>query len=90
MAFGGTNPIFIPFTTDESHYDDVYVNQNQNMQQVKVKANVNKDVDFMANLYHQHKGDGYGTYQKKFESDALQGVVEGVETDKQLRRKRQV
>ena len=28
VVFGGNNPIFVPFTTDEKEYDEIYVNNN--------------------------------------------------------------
>jgi hypothetical protein len=27
-VFGGNNPLFIPFSTDEMEYDEIYVNDN--------------------------------------------------------------
>jgi hypothetical protein len=28
VVFGGNNPVFIPFTTNEKEYDEIYVNNN--------------------------------------------------------------
>ena len=99
-AFGGNNPIFIPFKTDEKEYDEIYVNDNikqleqKKLQEHNKKQQFNIDVDFMENVQEtklrsgkQAQGVGYGTYKKKYESDLLQNIV-NCETDKELRKKK--
>ena len=71
IAFGGNNPLFIPFTTIEKVYDEIHINNNkpQNENSIK-KVKISQDVNFVENLsssIHQN----HGSFTKKYESDAL-------------------
>ena len=88
IAFGGNNPLFIPFTTIEKVYDEIHINNNkpQNENSIK-KVKISQDVNFVENLsslIHQN----HGPFTKKYESDALQGLVRDCRTDADLRKKK--
>ena len=74
-VFGGNNPIFVPFETDEIEYDDIYVNDNLKQLELKRKpilqeklSNLSQDLNFKENATTRLNAF-YGTYPKKYEAD---------------------
>lgn len=75
--FGGNNPLFIPYATDEKDYEDRYIHNaaqllyTPNPLVAEAEASDSKpliDVDFMRNLQTgEFTGNGYGVYQSEQE-----------------------
>ncbi len=65
--FGGNNPIFIPFVTDETHYDDQYIVNNfiERGPEIALKdlnQKVSLDVNFVVNTDMNSLPKGYGSF----------------------------
>lgn len=87
IAFGGNNPLFVPFTTIEKDYDEIYINNNKpQVENSKDNLKISEDVNFVQNLTTNF--EFHGSFNKKYESDALQGLVRDCETDKDLLKKK--
>ena len=69
--FGGNNPLFIPYKTDEKSYEDKYIhNQNLLLKESAVtlsgkdKKKFQIDVNYVDNVQSNNLPSGYGSYQK--------------------------
>lgn len=78
-VFGGTNPVFVPYFTDEKEYEDLK-NNIHHLREKKLcglktaQPSSNFDVDFDNNLNDGRLGqkenkEGYGTFKKNYEGD---------------------
>ena len=90
--FGGNNPIFLPFHTDEIEYDEIYVNGNINEKFYESRMSfldeklkhLPKDLNFIENTAEVRIGPNYGLYQKKYESDEFMAILQHCDRDKDL------
>jgi len=85
LPFGGNNPVFIPYETEEQKYEERYIYNGQqearDAQQahdVKVKKlkKVHNDVNFIKNLSLNEMPTGFGSFQSTVEIDALYARME--------------
>ena len=86
--FGGTNPVFIPFRTEEKDYEDRYVH-NQHMiiealdphaepsQELLKAAQAATDVNFLTNLELDLR-EGQGAWTSTTEIDPLYAKIEAI------------
>lgn len=81
--------MFVPFTTDEMEYDDIYVNNNFKQLYLKRKpqlaakvVNVPDELDFVSNSNQTRIAKNYGTYDKKYEADQFLNLISDCDTDR--------
>ena len=80
--FGGNNPLFIPYRTEEKDYEDRYVhNQHMILEQLESKEELHKQasatMDF-ATVISMRQEAGLGTYKSNFEIDPFFAKIEAV------------
>ena len=92
--FGGNNPLFMPFTTDEKTYEDTYIHNPKNLllnphvSQETVQKKAQIDVNYLDNTDRMLPAMGYGTYAKATEVDALNAVIEQIDNDMNKQQKK--